>query len=116
MFVATATVSVLLAALMAYSAVRKLSHQQQVVRSYARAGVPEERLNLLAAVLLVGAAGLLAGLAWAPLGVLAGIGAVGYFIVAIGSHLRHGDLRNLPAPVVLAVLAVAALVLRVATA
>jgi hypothetical protein len=72
MFAATVVLSALLALLMSYAAVRKLSHRPEVVATYTRVGVPEERLDLLAATLLAGAAGLLIGLVWAPLGVAAG--------------------------------------------
>ncbi|MFG1782102.1 DoxX family protein [Rhodococcus oryzae] len=71
MFVATVIVTVLLAALLGYAAIRKLSHREAVVREYADLGVPENRLNSLAGVLLAGAAGLVLGLAWAPLAVAA---------------------------------------------
>jgi hypothetical protein len=38
-----------------------------------------------------------------------------YFLLAIGAHLRAGDARNLPMPAGYAVLAGAALLLRLAT-
>lgn len=109
-------VSVVLAAMLVATAVRKLGHAPDVVATYTRVGVPEARLNLLAAVLVAGAAGLVAGLAWAPLGIAAATGLVCYFAFAIGAHLRADDLKPLPTPVAFAVLAVAALVLRLATA
>jgi len=101
MFVASAIVSVLLAGLMIYAAVRKLSHQERVVASYRRAGVPEGWLNYLAIVLILGAGGLVAGLVWVPIGIAAAIGTIGYFLV--------------PTPVSMTVLAAAALALRLAT-
>ena len=115
MFFATVIVSALLAVLLAYSAIRKLSHDEQVVEGYVRAGVPEDKLNCLAATLLAAAAGLIAGLVWAPLGVAAASGLVVYFIAAIGFHIRAGDTKNLPTPLVMALLAAAALTLRVAS-
>jgi DoxX-like family len=115
MFLATAIVSALLAALMAYAAVRKLSHRPEVVATYARAGVPEERLNLLAATLLAGAAGLLIGLLWAPIGIAAAVAVVVYFLVAIAAHIRGDDLENVPTPIVMETLAVAAALLRITT-
>jgi hypothetical protein len=115
MLLATVTVSALLATLMAYAAVRKLSHQPEVVAGYARVGVPEERLDLLAVSLLAGAAGLLLGLLWAPLGVAAAVAAVLYFLVAIAAHVRSDDLDHIPTPIAMEALAVAATVLRVAT-
>jgi hypothetical protein len=114
MFAATIAVSVLLALLLAFSAARKLTHREEVVQSYLRAGVPEERLNLLAAVILAGAVGLIAGLFWAPLGIAAAAALVCYFLVAIAFHIRAGDVRNIPMPLTLALLAAAAVVLRLA--
>lgn len=115
MFVATAIVSVLLAALLMLTAVRKLSHREQVVQSYARVGVPEDKLNALAIILLAGAVGLILGLAWAPIGVAAGAGVICYFVIAIASHIRADDTEHLTAPLAFAVLAVVALLLRLAT-
>jgi DoxX-like protein len=111
---AAVIVSVLLAALLAFAALRKLGHRPEVVATYTRVGVPEERLNALAAILLAGAAGLLIGFAWPPLGVAAAAGVVVYFALAIAAHLRTGDAEHLGPPVVIWVLAVAALLLQVA--
>jgi hypothetical protein len=55
------------------------------------------------------------GLAWAPIGVAAAIGVILYFIVAVAFHIRADDAENLPTPLALAAIAVAALLLRVAT-
>lgn len=115
MTVAATMVPVLLAALLTIAAVRKLSHTEPVVASYRRAGVPEDQLNYLAAILLAGAAGLICGLLWAPVGVAAAIGVTGYFIGAIVSHVRADDVGRIPTPIAYGALAVAALVLQVAT-
>jgi hypothetical protein len=114
MNVATSIVSALLAALLAFSAIRKLSHRPEVVETYLRAGVPEDKLNYLAITLLAGAAGLVVGLLWAPLGVAASLALVAYFLVAIGFHIRADDAEHLPTPIVMALLAAAALALRLA--
>jgi hypothetical protein len=111
MAVATIVVSVLLAALLALTAARKLSHRPAVVATYRRVGVAEERLNLLAALLLLGAGGLMAGLWWTPLGVGAAAALVGYFALAIAAHLRAGDAANAPMPGLYLALAGATLVL-----
>jgi hypothetical protein len=42
----------------------------------------------------------------------AAVGLVAYFLLAVGAHVRHRDLRPLPTPVVFLALSVAALVLR----
>lgn len=94
----TAVVSILLAALLTFTAVRKLSHRASVVATYRRVGVPEERLNLLAALLLAGAAGLIAGLWWTPVGVAAAAALVAYFVLAIAAHIRSGDTAHVVMP------------------
>lgn len=115
MVAATAAVSVLLAALLTYSAIRKLSHDPSVVSSYAAAGVPEAWLNRLAALLLAGATGLIVGLAWRPLGVATAAALLAYFGVAISFHLRAGDAEHLPVPSLMALLSATALTLAIAT-
>jgi DoxX-like family len=114
MFLATVIVSVLLAALMAYAAARKLTHRPEVVASYVRVGVPEERLNILALTLFAGAAGLLLGLLWMPLGIAAAVAVAVYFLVAIAAHVRSGDLEHATTPIVMELLALAAAILRTA--
>jgi hypothetical protein len=115
MFVITVAVTAALAAAMVFAAIRKLTHDEAVVASYRRAGVPEEKLNYLAVVLLVGASGLIIGLAWAPLGIAAAVGAIGYFTGAIFAHIVADDTANLPTPVALLMTAVIALALRLIT-
>jgi hypothetical protein len=115
MSTAATIVSALLAAILAAAAVRKLSHREEVVASYERVGVPRDRLDYLAFILLAGSAGLVVGLFWAPIGVAAGIGVVCYFLLAVIAHVRHRDQEHLPTPVAIELLAVAALSLRVAT-
>jgi hypothetical protein len=115
MFVATIVVSSLLAALLVFAAARKLSHREAVVESYVRVGVPEDKLDRLALILLAGAAGLILGLFWAPIGVAAAAGVVCYFLVAVGFHLRADDAQGLPTPVAIVMIAAAALALRIAT-
>jgi hypothetical protein len=105
-------VNVLLAVILAFAAVRKLTHREDVVAGYARVGVPEERLNHLAFILLLGAAGLLLGLAWTPIGIAAALGVVVYFLLAIAAHVRHHDTRNLTTPIAVEAIAVAAVVLQ----
>lgn len=111
MFAAVAIVSAVLAALLVFAAARKLTHADAVVAEYARLGVTEDKLNPLAACLLAGAAGLVAGLFWTPIGIAAAIGVLCYFAGAIVVHLRAGDAAHLPVPGAVTLLAVAALVL-----
>ena len=114
MSTATALASATLAAAITFAAVRKLSHRPDVVAAYARAGVPEDRLNLLAVVLLAASFGLIAGLAWTPLGAAAAAGLVAYFATAVGFHVHAGDLASAGMPIGLALLALATLILHVA--
>lgn len=115
MFLATAIVSVVLASLLALAAARKLTHRGPIVQSYVRVGVPEDKLNYLAIILLAGAAGLMLGLLWPPIGVAAATGVIAYFLVAVAFHIRADDARGLPTPCALAAIAAAALVLQLAT-
>jgi len=114
-FAAAAIVAILLAAALTYSATRKLSHRQEVVQTYVRVGVPEDKVDYLAVILLAGAAGLLLGLIWAPLGITAAGAVTCYFLVAVVFHIRADDLGNLPTPLLIALVAAAALILRLAT-
>lgn len=78
-------------------------------------GVPEAWLPRLASLKAAGAVGLLAGLAVPLLGVAAAIGVILYFIGAALTHLRVKDYAIAPAVVIL-LIAVVALVLRLASA
>ncbi len=115
MFAASVVTSCLLAVAMAGSAVRKLGHSDSVVEQYRAAGVPEERLALLAAILLLGAAGLIVGLAAGRLGVAAGAATCAYFGLAVVSHARAGDMAHAAMPTALALLAAVVIVTRVAS-
>lgn len=115
MTIATAAMSAMLAALILYAAARKLSHKPEVVAEYAKVGVAEERLNFLAVLLISAAVALLAGLAWAPLGIAAGLALVGYFAVAIAAHLRFDDREALTPPIALELFALCVVVLHAAS-
>lgn len=111
MAVVTNLLTVLLAVILLWSAVLKLSHRPGVVASYARVGVPERMLNPLALVLLSGAAGLVVGLWWEVVGVAAAAGVATYFLVAIGAHVRTRQLKSVGTPIVIELLAATILVL-----
>jgi DoxX-like family len=116
MSVAIAAVSLPLAALLVFTALRKLSHRPAVVATYTRVGVPEDKLNLLAALLLAGAAGLVVGLFATPVGVVTAAALVAYFALAIGAHLRARDSAHAFTPALFLLLALAALVLHAVAA
>ncbi|MFC7740434.1 DoxX family protein [Nocardiopsis composta] len=69
----------------------------------------------LAALEFAGAAGLLIGLLYRPLGIAAGIGLVLYFIGAVAAHVRAKDLQGAPGPAVLLAASAATVVFGLAT-
>jgi hypothetical protein len=86
------------------------------VQGYLRVGVPDDKLNYLAVILLLGAARADARpCVWAPIGVAAAIGVICYFLTAVTVHIRANDPRNLPVPVVYLTIATVVLVMRLAT-
>ncbi|MFE6919406.1 DoxX family protein [Nocardia sp. NPDC057663] len=111
MTIARIAVAVLLAALLVYSARAKLSGKPEVVEAYARVGVDQRRLPLLAAVLFAAAGGLVAGLWWTPLGLAAALGLVVYFALALVAHAIHHDLGHAGPPAVILGLSAACAVL-----
>ncbi|MFJ8148682.1 DoxX family protein [Streptomyces sp. NPDC096048] len=70
-------------------------------RAAAHLGATPGLYRVVGALETAGAAGLLAGLAWAPLGVAAAAGLAALMVAAAVAHLRHGDppVRALPAGV-----------------
>jgi hypothetical protein len=90
---------------------RRTPHVVEVIHDVVR--VPMGWFPWLAFCEFAGALGLLAGIAWPPLGVAAAIGVVLYFVGAMVAHLRVGDAKGLGAPGFLLGLAVACLVTRI---
>jgi hypothetical protein len=105
---------VLMSLLAVVSGVAKLRHDPNVVRIvHEVVGVPMKWLPWLAACELAGAAALLLGLAWAPLGMAAAAGLVIYFAGAVVAHVRVGDVKGIGTPMVPLLLAAGCLVTRV---
>ena len=115
MFIGYAVVAVVLSIGLAGSAVAKLTRQQPLLDTCTKLGVPHGLLPYLAVCELAGVAGLLIGLWIGPLGIAAAVGVVGYFIGAVGAHVRAKDLKGVPSPLAFLILAVVALALRAAT-
>jgi hypothetical protein len=92
----------LVALIVGFSAVAKIRRDPGVVKVMEAVGAGEY-LAALAACKLAGAAGLLVGI-WLPIvGVAAGTGLVIYFVGAVVSHLRVGDVKGIgPAAFMLA--------------
>jgi hypothetical protein len=112
MFIATMIVSGLVALILVVSASAKLAKSAQIMAIMATVGFPEDKLWLLAAAEIAGAAGLVIGLIWWQIGVAATTGVILYFIGAVGAHVRVKD-KNLAPALILLFAAVAALALRV---
>lgn len=113
MYSAYVVISLLLAALLTWSAARKLSHSEAVVASYAQAGVPKDKLTTLAILLLAAATGLVSGIFLPLVGIAASAALVIYFAAAVSFHVRAGDTAHIAIPVALCLLAVTALALRI---
>lgn len=114
MFIATCVLGAILTVLLVFSAYGKLSHNPEQTATILKVGFPERYIWLLAACELAGAAGLVLGLFWWPIGVAAAIGVVLYFALAVVSHLRV-KLYDVQASGAVLVLSLAVLVLRVLT-
>jgi uncharacterized membrane protein YphA (DoxX/SURF4 family) len=116
MFIALVVITVLLAAICLNSAVMKLRQAEAVVAViHGTVGVPKPYLPVLAALEMAGAMGIVIGLWVEPLGILAAACLVAYFSGAVIGHLRVRDTKNLAMPLPPLVLAIAVLVLRLAT-
>jgi hypothetical protein len=112
MFMAYVALSIPLAAALVLAGTATVKRNEQIVRATRRVGVPEGWLPWLSAAQLAGAAGLLAGIVVAPVGIAAAAGVVLYFLGAVGSHLRAKDLKGLGSPTTLLTFAIAALIVR----
>lgn len=110
MFIASTIASVIFAVLLVGSGVSKLRKAPAQLQLMETVGLQENRLYPLGALELLAAAGLLVGTLWWPLAVAAAVGAILYFVGAIGSHVRVGD-RNVKAAALMLIIAVAVLVM-----
>ena len=117
MFVTVLVLSCLLAAALVVSGSRKVAGGTAVTAEAAHLGVPVRGFRLIGVAEAAAAAGLLIGLAWAPLGVAAAAGLVLLMAGAVLAHLRVGDAAGRWAPAaVLTVIAVGTLLTRIASA
>ena len=109
MSIAYAVVGILLALGVLGSASAQLAGNKVVLANMVHLGIPRGMLPFLASSLIAGGVGLVVGLWYPPLGIAAAAGLVLYFVGAVIAHLRKGDVKGLPAPVMFLVLAAAAL-------
>lgn len=116
MGIAYLVVTILLAAMALFSGFGKLRNDPHIVKViHETVGVPMKYFPLLAACEIAGAVGLILGIWWSPLGVAAGLGLLLYFLGAVLSHLRVGDVKGIGAAAFLLTLSVGALCLRLLT-
>ncbi len=109
-------VTLLLAVALSFSAFLKLTGDPQVIKIiHETIGVPMAYLPVLAACEIAGALGLVAGIVKPPLGIAAAVGLVIYFVGAVMSHLRVGDVGGIGGAVFMLVLSMGALALRMKT-
>ncbi len=107
-------VSIFLAFAALMSAIGKLTKNPKVVTMMTSLGVPSSWLPRLAGAEIAGTIGLLVGLKTKPIGIAAAIGLVAYFVGAVITHLKAKD-KNIGPPAFLTLVAVVAVVLRIAT-
>jgi hypothetical protein len=113
MFLAYTIIAIVTSLLLTFSGVGKLRHDSHQVHGIHEViGVPMRWFPWLAACEFAGAAGLLVGIAWGPLGIVAAGGIIAYFVGAIVAHLWVGDVKGLVSPIVLLLVVVVLLVTR----
>jgi uncharacterized membrane protein YphA (DoxX/SURF4 family) len=116
MGIAYLVITILLAAMVLFSGVGKLRRDPRIVKViHETVGVPMKYFPLLAACEIAGAAGLVLGIWWPPLGVAGGIGLVLYFVGAVVSHVLVGDVKGIGPAAFLLTLSVGALCLQLLT-
>lgn len=111
MLVAYIIVIAVLGVLLLISAAGKLRRDKKQIATLDNVGVPPRLVPLLAAAEIAGAIGLVAGIAWIPLGIAASIGSIVYFVGAIVAHLRIGDTKGTGPAAPLLALGIASLAL-----
>ncbi|MEE1930111.1 DoxX family protein [Streptomyces sp. TRM 70351] len=116
MSVAYVVLAVLLSLVLVVSGRGKLVRDEEMTRTMTRLGVPRSWFPVLALLEFAGALGLLVGIGPRPLGVAAAVGVTLYFTGAVVTHLRAKDAKGTPVPLVLALVAAAALVTGLASA
>ena len=116
MGIAYLVVTITLAAMALFSAVGKLRNDPHIAKViHETVGVPMKYFPLLAACEIAGAVGLVLGIWWPGAGIAAGGGLVLYFLGAVVSHLRVGDIKGIGPAFFLSVFSAGALCLRVLT-
>jgi hypothetical protein len=116
MFSAYVVVTLMAIAANTFAATADFMRLKFVLITAAKVGVPESWLPMLGTLKAAGALGLLLGFIGVPLiGTAAAVGLVLFFVCAITSHLRVRDYYSIGPAVTFLLLAVAALVLGLAS-
>ena len=116
MHIAFLVITILFAAMVVFSGVGKIRRDPRQVKTiHEVVGIPLQYFPLLAACEFAGGLGLIVGIWLSAVGVAAGIGLVIYFVGAVVSHLRVGDIKGIGPAAFMMVLAAGALVLRILT-
>jgi hypothetical protein len=113
MFIAYLAVTSLAAAANIFSATLDFVRYKQILINMAKVGVPDWWITILGVLKAAGALGLLVGILVPLIGMAAASGLVLFFVGAIVIHLRAHD-YSFGLALVFLLLAIAALVLRVA--
>ncbi|WP_218001715.1 DoxX family protein [Microtetraspora malaysiensis] len=108
--------AVVAAALNVWAASLDFRRVESAVADAAKVEVPPSWLLPLGALKFAGAIGLIVGIAVPLVGVAAAIGLVLFFVCAIFAHLRVSWYSTIPFPIAFLLVAVVALVLRLASA
>ena len=114
MFTAYIVVTALAAIANIFSAALDFVRYQKILIAMAKAGVPEWWMTMLGILKAAGALGLLVGIGVPLIGTAAAVGLILFFVGAIITHLHASD-YSFGLAVVFLLLAVAALVLRLAS-
>ena len=114
MLIAYIIVIAVLGPLLIASATGKLRRDKRQLTILDRVGVPATLVPWLAVCEIAGAAGLVLGIAWIPLGIAASIGIAAYFVGAIAAHIRINDPTGIAPAVSLLALGGAAFALAIA--
>ena len=96
------TISLLLAAACLFPAAGKLTGQPKMRKPAVHFGIPWTRYRLIGVAEAAAAAGVLAGLWWHPLGLVAAAGMALLLLGALISHRRAADSAKEMAPALLA--------------
>jgi len=108
MSTATVIVTILLAALFTFASAIKLFGVPQSLAVRDHLGISPALWRSIGLLELAGVVGVLAGLAWAPIGVAAAVGLALLSVGAVVSHVRASDGLADTAPAVIAVALAAA--------